>query len=120
MKKIQVTLTPKQHEELEKQMEKEGITSYSTFFRRIIDKAAYEDKMLIKLDHILKNSRDTNKRARVMQEVMNYQVRTDLDRKHLIPINNQKTKIFEEAEVAVNKDIAHLREIKLNRIERKE
>ena len=120
MKKIQVTLTPKQHEELEKQMEKQGITSYSTFFRQIIDKAAYENTMLIKLEHILKNSRDTNKRVMVMQEVMNYQLRTDVERNHLIPINNQKAKIFEEAEVAVKKNMAHLREIKLNRIERKE
>lgn len=117
MKKIQITLTDAQHIILQQQMEESGFDTYSAFFRNIITQRTREDPLLRNIEHILKNTRETNRKVRIIEQLENHNNRKD--KTHFIPLNVSKTDEYTEAEQAVKNELANLRETKLNKLEKR-
>jgi hypothetical protein len=95
---------------IEQDMKEKQITRVSTYFQKLIDNKIRRDEQGI--EHILANSRETNKLVRVLLEMTDYNLKGNA---HFIPTSVSKSDVLKEAQLAVKSDLAHLREIKLSK-----
>jgi hypothetical protein len=115
MQRMQITLNDEQYDYMKKDMQDKGIKNYTVYFQKMLDQQMRVKKEGI--DHILFNTRETNKIVKTMLECINHTLRTN--EQPYIPTSVSKADVLKEAELSVKNDFAKLREIKLNNSKQK-